>query len=52
MAPAYIKVPGRDIDEDAGLAPRTAAHMATTTLRVGGMTYVGPATIRTPNGFK
>lgn len=51
MAPAYIKVPGRDIDEDAGLAPKSA-HMATTTLRVGGMTYVAPASIRTREGFK
>ncbi|KAK1254603.1 hypothetical protein MKX08_008598 [Trichoderma sp. CBMAI-0020] len=50
MAPAYIKVPGRDIDEDAGLAPKSA-HMATTTLRVGGMTC-GSCTSAVEGGFK
>ncbi|KAL6801146.1 heavy metal translocatin [Trichoderma sp. SZMC 28013] len=49
MAPSYIKVPGRDNDE-AGLAPRSA-HMATTTLRVGGMTC-GSCTSAVEGGFK
>ncbi|KAM6485050.1 heavy metal translocatin [Trichoderma sp. SZMC 28011] len=49
MAPSYIKVPGRDNDE-AGLAPKSA-HMATTTLRVGGMTC-GSCTSAVEGGFK
>lgn len=49
MAPSYIKVPGRDNDE-TGLAPRSA-HMATTTLRVGGMTC-GSCTSAVEGGFK
>ncbi|KAL7906181.1 heavy metal translocatin [Trichoderma velutinum] len=49
MAPSYIKVPGRDTDE-TGLAPRSA-HMATTTLRVGGMTC-GSCTSAVEGGFK
>ncbi|KAL7796884.1 E1-E2 ATPase domain-containing protein [Trichoderma ceciliae] len=50
MAPTYVKIPGRDSDEDAGLAPRSA-HMATTTLRVGGMTC-GSCTSAVEGGFK
>ncbi|UKZ75908.1 hypothetical protein TrVFT333_003604 [Trichoderma virens FT-333] len=49
MAPSYIKVPGRDTD-DTGLAPKSA-HMATTTLRVGGMTC-GSCTSAVEGGFK
>ncbi|KAK4061494.1 uncharacterized protein Triagg1_10351 [Trichoderma aggressivum f. europaeum] len=49
MAPSYIKVPGRDND-DTGLTPRSA-HMATTTLRVGGMTC-GSCTSAVEGGFK
>ncbi|KAL7945130.1 heavy metal translocatin [Trichoderma barbatum] len=49
MAPSYIKVPGRDTD-DTSLAPKSA-HMATTTLRVGGMTC-GACTAAVEGGFK
>ncbi|KAM0255693.1 hypothetical protein ACHAQJ_005537 [Trichoderma viride] len=50
MAPRYIIVPGRDIDEDESLAPKSA-QMATTTLRVGGMTC-GSCTSAVEGGFK
>ncbi|KAL7821901.1 E1-E2 ATPase domain-containing protein [Trichoderma gracile] len=54
MAPTYIKVPGRDNDEHASasatLTPKSA-HMATTTLRVGGMTC-GSCTAAVEGGFK
>ncbi|KAL6701345.1 heavy metal translocatin [Trichoderma pleuroticola] len=49
MAPSYVKVPGRDHDE-TGLAPRSA-HMATTALRIGGMTC-GSCTSAVEGGFK
>ncbi|RFU78875.1 atpase, p-type, heavy metal translocating [Trichoderma arundinaceum] len=50
MAPTYIKIPGRDNNDNAGLTPRSA-HMATTTLRVGGMTC-GACTAAVEGGFK
>lgn len=52
MAPTYIKVPGRDTDAHANatLTPKSA-HMATTTLRVGGMTC-GACTAAVEGGFK
>ncbi|KAK1245739.1 hypothetical protein MKX07_004808 [Trichoderma sp. CBMAI-0711] len=52
MAPTYIKVPGRDNDEHASatLTPKSA-HMATTTLRVDGMTC-GSCTAAVEGGFK
>lgn len=38
MAPSYIKVPQRDAGAGANLSVSRPIHMATTTLRVGGMT--------------
>ncbi|KAH7321363.1 E1-E2 ATPase-domain-containing protein [Stachybotrys elegans] len=51
MAPSYIKVPERDSDAGAGLSPTRPVHMATTTLRVGGMTC-GACTSAVESGFK
>ncbi|PKS09875.1 hypothetical protein jhhlp_004498 [Lomentospora prolificans] len=49
MAPAYIQVPGTDTD---GRRPSlSAAHMATTTIRIGGMTC-GACTSAVESGFK
>ncbi|KAH6608956.1 atpase [Trichoderma cornu-damae] len=50
MAPTYTKIPERDSDGDAGLMPKSA-RMATTTLRVGGMTC-GSCTAAVERGFK
>ncbi|KAM5343010.1 hypothetical protein ACJ41O_013976 [Fusarium nematophilum] len=57
MAPSYIQIPSRDSDNDAGVAlsvPKSAgagAHLATTTLRVEGMTC-GACTSAVEAGFK
>ncbi|OAQ76035.1 heavy metal translocating P-type ATPase [Purpureocillium lilacinum] len=50
MAPSPIAVPPRDSGATALLAPKTS-HMATTTLRVGGMTC-GACTSAVEAGFK
>ncbi|CAI4219349.1 unnamed protein product [Parascedosporium putredinis] len=49
MAPAYIQVPG--VDTDGRRPSLSAPHMATTTLRVGGMTC-GACTSAVESGFK
>ncbi|CRK15002.1 hypothetical protein BN1723_002165, partial [Verticillium longisporum] len=56
MAPAYIKVPPREEESgrrstSSGLIVPNTAHMATTTLRVGGMTC-GACTSAVESGFK
>ncbi|KAM0288036.1 hypothetical protein ACHAQH_000104 [Verticillium albo-atrum] len=56
MAPAYIKVPPRDEESgrrstSSGLIVPNTAHMATTTLQVGGMTC-GACTSAVESGFK
>lgn len=38
MAPSHIAIPPRDPSATASLVAPTGSHMATTTLRVGGMT--------------
>ncbi|KFA54912.1 hypothetical protein S40293_02332 [Stachybotrys chartarum IBT 40293] len=51
MAPSYIKVPQRDAGAGANLSVSRPIHMATTTLRVGGMTC-GACTSAVESGFK
>ncbi|KAG7132334.1 Copper-transporting ATPase 2 like protein [Verticillium longisporum] len=56
MAPAYIKVPPREEESgrrstSSGLIVPNTAHMATTTLQVGGMTC-GACTSAVESGFK
>ncbi|KAH7153217.1 hypothetical protein EDB81DRAFT_450078 [Dactylonectria macrodidyma] len=52
MAPSYIQIPSREAGQGAALvAPKSAAHMATTTLRVEGMTC-GACTSAVEAGFK
>ncbi|KAF6818188.1 heavy metal translocating P-type ATPase [Colletotrichum sojae] len=53
MAPANIRIPGPNEDgsRKATLATPTATHMATTTLKVGGMTC-GACTSAVESGFK
>lgn len=50
MAPSYLSVPS-DGDDLLLLSPKTPAHMATTTLKVGGMTC-GACTSAVEAGFK
>ncbi|KAK7427534.1 Cu(2+)-transporting P-type ATPase [Neonectria magnoliae] len=51
MAPSYIQIPSREEDQGAALAAPKSAHMATTTLRVEGMTC-GACTSAVEAGFK
>ncbi|KAF7541345.1 hypothetical protein G7Z17_g11986 [Cylindrodendrum hubeiense] len=51
MAPSYIQIPSRDDDQGGALAAPKSAHMATTTLRVEGMTC-GACTSAVEAGFK
>ncbi|KAK3934953.1 copper-transporting ATPase 2 [Diplogelasinospora grovesii] len=51
MAPPHIQVPARDTRQAGGSLTTPTAHMATTTLRVGGMTC-GACTSAVEAGFK
>ncbi|ROT42304.1 copper-transporting ATPase RAN1 [Sodiomyces alkalinus F11] len=50
MAPAYLKIPTKGDDEEGG-RPSSTAHMATTTLKVDGMTC-GACTSAVESGLK
>ncbi|KAH6977131.1 E1-E2 ATPase-domain-containing protein [Ilyonectria sp. MPI-CAGE-AT-0026] len=51
MAPSYIQIPSKDDEHRVALAAPKSAHMATTTLRVEGMTC-GACTSAVEAGFK